>query len=107
MMLFLILAGLLVGIGRAQTLQQDMQRISEGFEKLPPAQQIAQQWKDPQGAQIWIELIRINARSALESEVQPRYAKGKERRTFQKAQKDAERAEQKCIRLLERIGRAN
>ena len=98
-----------VGMARAQTLQQDLQRISEEFDAMPPAREIAQQQfpqKDHQRAQSMIELIRMNNRIAEESEVRARYAKGKARRQFKAAQKDAERAEQNCIHELNRIERA-
>jgi hypothetical protein len=94
-----LMVGLVAGLA-AQTLQKDMQKISDEFAKLPPAEQLAQQFDDPQRAQLLIELIRMNTRIAEESEVQARYAKGKERRRFQRAQKAAERAEHNCIRAL-------
>jgi hypothetical protein len=103
-----LVAVLLIAAGMAsgQTLQEDMQRISDAFEMLPPAQETMQRWKDQRGAQVWVELIRMNARVAEESEVRARYAKGKARRRFKAAQKRAERAEQNCIRELDRMEHA-
>ena len=100
---------LVAGMASAQTLQQDIQRISREFDVMPPAREIAQQQfpqKDQQRAQSMIELIRMNNRIAEESEVRAHYAKGKERRRFLATQKDAERAEQNCIHELNRIERA-
>jgi hypothetical protein len=102
-MMLLVVAGMV----SAQTLQQDMQRITDAFDALPPAREVArQQFKDPQRAELMIDLVRMNTRIAEESEVRARYAKGKERRGFRAAQKRAERAEWECIRQLGRMEHA-
>jgi hypothetical protein len=85
---------LAAGLASAQTLQQDLQKISASFDALP------QLYRYPPHAQGVIAMLRMNIRSREEAEVRARYAKGKERRRFQKAQKAAERAEQECMRAL-------
>jgi hypothetical protein len=99
---------LVAGVVSGQTLQQDMHKISEEFDALPPAREVARhRFKDPPRAELMIDLVRMNTRSAEESEVRARYATGKARRRFRAAQKRAERAERECLRELDRMEHAN